>query len=312
MSEINLDKINFPKDNHKTRPKSTKLRIGYKNPSNLITMKNVPFNKFNVLRVSLDKIKPKKNQKEPFILSLLKSKKPIIINSIDDVKIINEEKESKKILEEDEIKLKNLEEKIKEQKKIMEEKKKEITRLENNTKQLTESIKEKENSIEQIKKDIDDYKKYNEDIMNFIENFNQPNNILNDGFEDLNDLDNYPYEDEMNDPMGNPNNNSLYPNIDQMTYEQILELEEQIGNISNGLSDEEMKHLKREKYIKYKYLDDKCIICQYVFKELETIVVFPCNHCFHFSCIKPWLTTQHHCPLCKKDIRKEKEKEKEN
>jgi hypothetical protein len=306
MSEINLAKEDFPKDNHKTRPKSTKIRIGHKNSSKIITMKNVPFNKFNVLRVSLDKIITKKGHKEPIILSLLKSQKPIIINKSDDTKIINEEKESRKILEEDEIKLKNLEEKIKQQKKIMEEKKKEISRLENNTNQLKESIKEKENSIEKIKKDIDDYKKNNEDITNFIENFNQPNNILNDGFDDLNDLDNYPYED---DPMGNSNNNSLYPNIDQMTYEQILELEEQIGNISNGLSDEEMKHLKREKYIKYKYLDDKCIICQYIFKELETIVVFPCNHCFHFPCIKPWLSTQHHCPLCKKDIRQEKEKE---
>ena len=186
----------------------------------------------------------------------------------------------------------------------MEEKKKEIDKLNNNNNQLQDSIKQKENSIEQIKKDIDDYKKLNEEIINFLENFNQPNNILNDPFGSLNDFDNY--EDEMNDP-GNSNNNSLYPNVDQMTYEQILELEEQIGNISNGLSDEEMKHLKREKYIKYKYLDDKCIICQYAFKELETIVVFPCNHCFHFPCIKPWLSTQHHCPLCKKDIRKEKE-----
>ena len=309
MSEINLAKADFPKDNHKTRPKSTKLRLGNKNSSKLITMKNVPFNKFNVLRISLDKINPKKSQKEPVILSILKLKKPVIVNKPDDIKIINEEKESRKILEEDEIKLKNLEEKIKQQKKIMEENKKEIDKLNNNTNQLQESIKEKEKNIEQIKKDIDDYKKFNEEMINFIESFNQPNNILNDAFGSLNDFDNNPYEDEMNDPIGNSNNNSLYPNVDEMTYEQILELEEQIGSISNGLSDEEMKHLKREKYIKYKYLDDKCIICQYAFKELETIVVFPCNHCFHFPCIKPWLSTQHHCPLCKKDIRKEKEKE---
>ena len=309
MSEINLAKADFPKDNHKTRPKSTKLRLGSKNSSKLITMKNVPFNKFNVLRISLDKINPKKSQKEPVILSILKLKKPVIVNKPDDIKIINEEKESRKILEEDEIKLKNLEEKIKQQKKIMEENKKEIDKLNNNTNQLQESIKEKEKNIEQIKKDIDDYKKFNEEMINFIESFNQPNNILNDAFGSLNDFDNNLYEDEMNEPIGNSNNNSLYPNVDEMTYEQILELEEQIGSISNGLSDEEMKHLKREKYIKYKYLDDKCIICQYAFKELETIVVFPCNHCFHFPCIKPWLSNQHHCPLCKKDIRKEKEKE---
>jgi len=301
MSEINLAKADFPKDNHRNRPKSTKLRLANKNSSNLITMKNVPFNRSNVLRISLDKINPKKNQNDHIIFSLLKSNKPLIINKFEDNnKIINEEKQSRKILEEDEKKLKILEEKIKQQKSLMEEKKKEIDKLKNSTNLLEESIKEKGNNIEQIKKDIDEYKKDNEDIINALEHFNQ--------FASLNEFDNFNNEDEMNDPLDN-SNNQLYPNVDQMTYEQILELEEQIGNISNGLSDEEMKNLKREKYIKYKYLDDKCIICQYTFKELETIVVFPCNHCFHFPCIKPWLSTQHYCPLCKKDVRQEKEKE---
>lgn len=301
MSEINLAKADFPKDNHRNRPKSTKLRLGNKNSSNLITMKNVPFNRSNVLRISLDKINPKKNQNDHIIFSLLKSNKPLIMNKFDENnKIIKEEKESRRILEEDEKKLKILEEKIMQQKKLMEEKKKEIDKLKNSTNQLEESLKKKENNIEQIKKDIDECKKSNEDIINALEYFNN--------FASLNEFDNFNNEDEMNDPLDN-SNNQLYPNVDQMTYEQILELEEQIGNISNGLTDEEMKHLKREKFIKYKYLDDKCIICQYTFKELETIVVFPCNHCFHFPCIKPWLSTQHYCPLCKKDVRQEKKNE---
>ena len=96
-----------------------------------------------------------------------------------------------------------------------------------------------------------------------------------------------------------------YPNVDNMTYEKLLELEEKMGKVSNGLTDEEIKQLKHEKFIKYKYLEDKCIVCQYDFKELETVVALSCKHCFHFPCIKPWITNQHHCPLCKKNIRKE-------
>ena len=94
-----------------------------------------------------------------------------------------------------------------------------------------------------------------------------------------------------------------YPNVDNMTYEELLELEDKIGKVSNGLNEEEIRKLKQEKFIKYKYLEDKCIICQYDFKELETIVVLLCNHCFHFPCIKPWIVKQHYCPLCKTDIR---------
>lgn len=75
MSEINLAKADFPKDNHKTRPKSTKLRLGSKNSSKLITMKNVPFNKFNVLRISLDKINPKKKSKRACYIINIKIKK---------------------------------------------------------------------------------------------------------------------------------------------------------------------------------------------------------------------------------------------
>ena len=97
-----------------------------------------------------------------------------------------------------------------------------------------------------------------------------------------------------------------YPNVDNMTYEELLELEEKMGKVSKGLNDEEIKNLKQEKFIKNKFLEEKCIICQFDFKELETIIILPCNHCFHFDCIKPWIIKEHYCPLCKKDIRVEK------
>ena len=93
--------------------------------------------------------------------------------------------------------------------------------------------------------------------------------------------------------------NQEYPIVDNMTYEELLALEEKIGNVSTGLTDEQIKLLKHEKFIKYKYLEDKCIICQFDFRELENVVVLPCKHCFHFACLKPWVQKQNNCPMCK-------------
>ena len=121
---------------------------------------------------------------------------------------------------------------------------------------------------------------------------------INDIADELDEIDG---EFDLEDSIG-----IAQPNVDEMTYEQLLELEEQMGNVSNGLTDEEIKALKHDKFIKNKYLEDKCIICQYNFKELEPVVGLPCKHCFHFNCLKPWIEKQHYCPLCKSNIRKEK------
>ena len=231
-----------------------------------------------------------------------------------------QENESNKIILEDKIKLKNIEEKIKQQKKLVEEKTKQLKEIEDNNESLKKAITEKTSNIEKLKNKINEYKKLNEEINEKINNIKnspppQNNNNLNENnmdnsnnFDEINldnsrdreDLINYILSMMVDLPQEN------YPNVDNMTYEELLELEERIGKVSNGLTDEEIKKLKHEKFIKYKYLDDKCIICQYTFKELETIVVLPCNHCFHFPCLKPWITKEHHCPICKKNIREEK------
>ena len=97
----------------------------------------------------------------------------------------------------------------------------------------------------------------------------------------------------------------------QMQYETVINeitnnyiLQKETGN-----SRAEITYIispkKYDKYVKDKYSEDKCIICQYNFIELEAIVGLPCKHFFHFNCLKPWVDKQHYCPLCKTNIRKE-------
>ena len=198
---------------------------------------------------------------------------------------IQEYEESKKILSEDQKRIQILEEKIREKQKLIEEKNKQKKIVEENILKLNQSIKERDNNIEKLQNDVDDMRNKNDDLDNKI-------NDLADELEEADvDLD--------------QNLDFAQPNVDEMTYEQLLELEEQMGSVSNGLTEEEIKSLKHDKFIKNKYLEDKCIICQYNFMELESIVGLSCKHCFHFACLKPWIEKQHYCPLCKSNIRKE-------
>ena len=319
MSEIKLNNnifsnLDFTKVYQgEGRPKSSKSNINDRKMKSLINAIKISIhNPPNNLRYSSDKPKLNKNETKLAKILLFKdSNNSIKFQHIHKNKI--KENELNNILSEDKIKIKNLEDKIKEQKKLAEEKKNIIKTMNENNNKIKEKIKEKENNIEKIKKNINDFKLLNEDLItkiNTIKNSQINNNINNSNLDNSNDLDfensrereeaiNYLLSMMVDLPQ------QQYPNVDNMTYEELLELEEKMGKVSNGLTDEEIKQLKHEKYIKYKYLEDKCIVCQYDFKELETIVVLPCKHCFHFPCIKPWITNQHHCPLCKKNIRKE-------
>ena len=319
MTEIKLNNnIFFNPDvrqvNHgEGRPKSSKSNINDRKMKSYInSIKPSIHNPAHILRYSLDKPKLNKNETKLAKILLFKdSNNSIKFQHIHKNKI--RENELNNILSEDRIKLKNLEDKIKEQKKLIEEKKNLIKKKNENNNKIKEKIKEKENNIEKIKKNINDFKLLNEELLtkiNTIKNSQINNNINNSNLDNSNDLDfenSREREDAINYLLSMMVDlpQQQYPNVDNMTYEELLELEEKMGKVSNGLTDDEIKQLKHEKFIKYKYLEDKCIVCQYDFKELETIVALPCKHCFHFPCIKPWITTQHHCPLCKKNIRKE-------
>ena len=96
----------------------------------------------------------------------------------------------------------------------------------------------------------------------------------------------------------------LCPNPDAMTYEQLLQLEDNVGNVSKGLSAQQFEKLPITKYKKEKYSENfQCIICMEEFNEGEKVKVLPCGHIFHPNCIKEWLMKQKSCPFCKSEIK---------
>ena len=309
FNKSNMKQSNHPNTIHRdNRPKSSKAKI---NDKNIFKAVKLPYQKFEQLRYSGKLFNKNETKLAKFLLS-----NDFKLHNF--YKEKNKENENDKILIDDKNKIKELEEQINQQKKLIEEKKNKIKNMNENNNKIKESIKEKENNINNIKKSINDFKKLNDELITKINDLKENNNNNNNN--DVNDsnLDNSNYldinfensrerEEAINyllSMMANlPPPQQQYPNVDNMTYEELLELEDKIGKVDNGLNEEEIKHLKQEKFIKYKYLEDKCIICQYDFKELETIVVLLCNHCFHFPCIKPWIVKQHYCPLCKTDIR---------
>jgi hypothetical protein len=131
-----------------------------------------------------------------------------------------------------------------------------------------------------------DYEDYYED-----RNINNPNiHLIN------NDNDNSKLEQDIIE--------QLYPDPDKMTYEQLLELEEKVGNVSKGLNKKQINKIPRFIYnkIRYKNIENKCVVCQYEYKNGENLTKLPCGHIFHTDCVDTWLSGNKICPMCHKEI----------
>ncbi|KAL5212529.1 hypothetical protein ABZP36_023376 [Zizania latifolia] len=95
--------------------------------------------------------------------------------------------------------------------------------------------------------------------------------------------------------------------IDNMSYEELLALEERIGSVSTALSEEQfVKCLRRSTYrpvdteANAQVVDDiKCSICQEEYMEGEEVGRLGCDHQYHVSCIHQWLKHKNWCPICK-------------
>ncbi|GLU20035.1 hypothetical protein SLE2022_362530 [Rubroshorea leprosula] len=98
-------------------------------------------------------------------------------------------------------------------------------------------------------------------------------------------------------------NDDMRLDVDNMTYEELLALEEQIGNVPTGLSDETiLARLRRQIYQPVETGPgecEPCCVCQEDFVEGEELGRLDCGHEYHFSCIKQWLNTKNTCPICK-------------
>lgn len=96
--------------------------------------------------------------------------------------------------------------------------------------------------------------------------------------------------------------------IDNMSYEELLALEERIGNVNTGLSEESVgKSIQVEIFTSPEVscgyvpqeIEIKCSICQEEFEEAVELGVLECGHSHHIACIKQWLLQKNQCPICK-------------
>ncbi|XP_057718753.1 probable E3 ubiquitin-protein ligase RHG1A [Arachis stenosperma] len=93
--------------------------------------------------------------------------------------------------------------------------------------------------------------------------------------------------------------------VDNMSYEELLALEERIGNVSTGLNEETiLKLLKQKKHSvetgsQPESEAEPCCVCQEEYKDGEDIGTLDCGHDFHTECVKQWLKHKNLCPICK-------------
>ncbi|XP_074589958.1 uncharacterized protein LOC141845855 [Curcuma longa] len=96
--------------------------------------------------------------------------------------------------------------------------------------------------------------------------------------------------------------------VDNMSYEELLELGDQIGQVNTGLEEEQIVSSLRK--VKYSFLDalrrrilsddePNCIICQEEYAINDAIGELQCGHRYHVRCIRRWLLQKNACPVCK-------------
>jgi E3 ubiquitin-protein ligase RNF38/44 len=99
--------------------------------------------------------------------------------------------------------------------------------------------------------------------------------------------------------------------IDSMTYEELLALEEHIGDVNTGLAKSHIiDKLKTSLYVpgtscmsdqssESSAENEACIICQEEYRSADCIGILDCGHRYHAECVKQWLTVKNLCPICK-------------
>ncbi|KAK4399979.1 putative E3 ubiquitin-protein ligase HIP1 [Sesamum angolense] len=88
-------------------------------------------------------------------------------------------------------------------------------------------------------------------------------------------------------------------NVDDMSYEELLDLSDTIGYVGSGLREEEISRcLRRFKQFNPEK-DWKCSICQEKYRRDGDVVTLDCGHHHHVRCIKQWLLQKNDCPVCK-------------
>ncbi|KAH6822479.1 hypothetical protein C2S53_007806 [Perilla frutescens var. hirtella] len=106
--------------------------------------------------------------------------------------------------------------------------------------------------------------------------------------------------------------------VDDMSYEELLDLGNKIGYVGTGLQEEEISTCLR-KFKQFNHdstsmlvagnrKDWKCSICQEKCRIDDDIGILECGHHHHVECIKQWLLQKNACPVCKSAAIQDKSK----
>nr|AFK36630.1 unknown [Lotus japonicus] len=100
--------------------------------------------------------------------------------------------------------------------------------------------------------------------------------------------------------------------IDNMSYEELLALEERMGTVSTAVTEEALSEcLKKNPYqpsasdnvtCNENKDDIKCSICQEEYVAADEVGSLKCEHKYHVVCIQQWLRLKNWCPICKAPV----------
>ncbi|XP_039029810.1 RING-H2 finger protein ATL39-like [Hibiscus syriacus] len=88
---------------------------------------------------------------------------------------------------------------------------------------------------------------------------------------------------------------------DELATAMAMELSMQEAPRFVPATEESIKALKKVKFVEGYGEGIECMICmeKLVQSKTEVVTCMPCSHLFHGDCIHKWLSTGHHCPLCR-------------
>ncbi|KAL2346842.1 hypothetical protein Fmac_000842 [Flemingia macrophylla] len=104
--------------------------------------------------------------------------------------------------------------------------------------------------------------------------------------------------------------------IDNMSYEQLLALEERMGTVSTAVTEEALSECLKKTFYQSSPSDNadescnedkddsdtKCSICQEEYVVADEVGSLQCEHMYHAVCIHQWLRLKNWCPICKASV----------
>ncbi|CAI0376433.1 unnamed protein product [Linum tenue] len=99
--------------------------------------------------------------------------------------------------------------------------------------------------------------------------------------------------------------------IDNMSYEELLALEERMGTVSTAVKEDELSDCLKTSIYQLVSMDGesrnlstdmediKCSICQEEYGDGDELGRLRCEHEYHLNCVHQWLRLKNWCPVCK-------------